>query len=53
MENNVLRIPAAVQVDVLAALVGAAIPIHSLNPVSRTLEDVYISTTRPSMVPVQ
>ena len=53
MENNALRIPAAVQVDVLAALVGAAIPIHSLNPVSRTLEDVYISTTRPDMVPVQ
>ena len=53
MENNTLRIPAAVQADVLAALVGAAIPIHSLNPLSRTLEDVYISTTRPEMVPVQ
>jgi ABC-2 type transport system ATP-binding protein len=53
MENNTLRIPAAVQVDVLAALVGATIPIHSLNPVSRTLEDVYISTTRPDMVPVR
>lgn len=49
LENNALRIPAAVQVDVLAALVGAAIPIHSLNPVSRTLEDVYISTTRPDV----
>ncbi|HJT56945.1 MAG TPA: ABC transporter ATP-binding protein [Ktedonobacteraceae bacterium] len=53
MENNVLRIPAAVQSDVLAALVGAAISIHSLNPVSRTLEDVYISTTRPEKVSVQ
>lgn len=52
MENNVLRIPAAVQGDVLTALVGAAIPIHSLNPVSRTLEDVYISTTRPEVVPI-
>lgn len=53
MENNALRIPAAVQCEVLAALVDAAIPIHSLNPVSRTLEDVYISTTRPEKVPVQ
>jgi len=51
MENNVLRIAAAAQNDVLATLVGAAIPIHSLNPVSRTLEDVYIATTRPEMMP--
>ncbi len=53
MENNTLRISASVQGEVLAALVGAAIPIQSLNPVSRTLEDVYISTTRPEMLPVQ
>ncbi|HEX6479889.1 MAG TPA: ABC transporter ATP-binding protein [Ktedonobacteraceae bacterium] len=50
MENNVLRIAAAAQDDVLATLVAASIPIHSLNPVNRTLEDVYIATTRPDMV---
>lgn len=50
MENNMLRIAAAAQDDVLAALVAASIPILSLNPASRTLEDVYIATTRPDMV---
>ncbi|HLH64002.1 MAG TPA: ABC transporter ATP-binding protein [Ktedonobacteraceae bacterium] len=53
MENNTLRIPASAQDEALAALVGAEIPIQSLNPVSRTLEDVYISTTRPEKVPIQ
>ena len=50
MENNMLRIAAAAQDDVLAALVAASIPILSLNPASRTLEDVYIATTRPEMI---
>jgi ABC-2 type transport system ATP-binding protein len=45
--NNILRISAESQYRVLAALVTAHVPIHSLNPVSQTLEDVYIHTTRP------
>ena len=47
MERNLLKIRASAQPEVLAALVQAQIPIQSLNPVSRTLEEVYISTTRP------
>jgi ABC-2 type transport system ATP-binding protein len=47
MERNLLKIRAAAQQEVLAALVQARIPIQSLNPLSRTLEEVYISTTRP------
>ncbi|HEY0756271.1 MAG TPA: ABC transporter ATP-binding protein [Ktedonobacteraceae bacterium] len=47
MERNLLKIPASAQQIVLAALVQAAIPIQSLNPQSRTLEEVYIQATRP------
>jgi ABC-2 type transport system ATP-binding protein len=47
MQEHVLRIPASAQQEVLAALVNAGIPIHSLQPMSRTLEDVFIQTTRP------
>lgn len=47
MERNLLKIRSTAQQEVLAALVQARIPIQSLNPVSRTLEEVYISTTRP------
>jgi ABC-2 type transport system ATP-binding protein len=47
MERNLLKIRVAAQQEVLAALVQARIPIQSLNPLSRTLEEVYISTTRP------
>lgn len=47
MERNLLRINAAAQQKVLAALVQAEIPIHELHPLSRTLEEVYIATTRP------
>jgi ABC-2 type transport system ATP-binding protein len=46
-QNNYLRINIESQNRVLAALVEANIQIHSLNPVSQTLEDVYIHTTRP------
>ena len=46
-QNNLLRIHIASQDRVLAALVGAGVQIHSLNPVSQTLEDVYIHSTRP------
>ena len=45
--NNILRISVESQDRVLAALVAAHVQIHSLNPVSQTLEDVYIHTTRP------
>ena len=44
--GNVLRVTGKVQAAILAALVQAAIPITSLNPLSRTLEDVYVQTTR-------
>ncbi|HZS77817.1 MAG TPA: ABC transporter ATP-binding protein [Ktedonobacteraceae bacterium] len=47
MQEHVLRIPASAQQEVLAALVNAGVPIHSLQPMSRTLEDVFIQTTRP------
>jgi ABC-2 type transport system ATP-binding protein len=46
-EQNLLHIKAVSQQEVLAALVSADIPIRSLNPVSKTLEEVYIHTTRP------
>ena len=45
--NNILRIRVESQDRVLAALVAAHVQIHSLNPVSQTLEDVYIHSTRP------
>lgn len=45
--NNLMRIDAESQDRVLAALVAANIQIHSLNPISQTLEEVYINTTRP------
>ncbi len=47
MERNVLRIPAADQQQVLAALVQAEVAIQALHPVSRTLEEVFIQATRP------
>lgn len=47
MERNQLTIRASAQQEVLAALIQAQVPITALNPVSRTLEEVYISTTRP------
>ena len=46
MQNTLMRIDAESQEKVLAALVAAHVPIQSLNPVSQTLEEVYIHTTR-------
>jgi ABC-2 type transport system ATP-binding protein len=47
MQDNLLHIHAAAQDVVLAALVSAGMPIRSLNPLSQTLEEVYIHMTRP------
>lgn len=47
MQNNLMRVDAGSQDIVLAALVAANVQILSLNPISRTLEEVYINTTRP------
>ena len=43
--DDTLRIASAAQGSVLAALVQAAIPIRSLNPVTQSLEDVYVQAT--------
>lgn len=48
-ENNFLKLSAKHQQRVLGALVQAEVAIHSLNPVSQTLEEVYILTTRPDL----
>lgn len=48
-ERNLLRIHSTAQQTVLAALVQAEIPLQSLNPQSRTLEEVYIQATRPEV----
>jgi ABC-2 type transport system ATP-binding protein len=45
-QGNMLRITGNTQANILAALVQANIAIASLNPLSRTLEDVYVQTTR-------
>ena len=45
-KDNYLRIKSESQNGVLAALAAAGIQILSLNPVSQTLEDVYIRSTR-------
>jgi len=47
MQNNLMRVHTASQDAVLAALIAANVRIHSLNPASQTLEEVYIHTTRP------
>jgi len=43
--ENVLRLPAAAQQEILAALLAASIPIHALNPLTQTLEEVYVRAT--------
>ena len=43
-QGNLLRIADSVQANVLARLVNANIPIVSLTPVNRTLEEVYVDT---------
>lgn len=45
-EDNLLRIPADAQQAVLTALVASDVPIHALNPLTQTLEDVYMQATR-------
>src|SRR5205823_5946707 len=45
-QGNLLRVAGKAQQAVLVALVSANVAIASLNPVSRTLEDVYVQTTR-------
>ena len=47
-DGNLLRVADSAQARVLAQLVGANIPILSLNPVNRTLEEVYVRTTQAS-----
>ena len=44
-QGNILRIPGKLQATLLAKLVDAGIDIASLNPLSRTLEDVYVQST--------
>ncbi|HLI08605.1 MAG TPA: ABC transporter ATP-binding protein [Ktedonobacteraceae bacterium] len=44
-QGNLLRIPGVEQQRILAALVQAHIPISSLNPLSQTLEEVYVQIT--------
>lgn len=44
-QENVLHVSGKAQSAVLAALVNAGIDIVSLNPLTRTLEDVYVQTT--------
>ena len=46
-EDNLLRIRAEAQQAILAALVSADIPIHALNPLTQTLEDVYMQANQP------
>ncbi|HEY6285146.1 MAG TPA: hypothetical protein VIX20_05750, partial [Ktedonobacteraceae bacterium] len=46
-QNNLLRIDIDSQKKILAALIADNVSLHSLNPVSQTLEDVYIHSTRP------
>ncbi|HYL43148.1 MAG TPA: ABC transporter ATP-binding protein [Ktedonobacteraceae bacterium] len=45
-QGNVVRIAATAQASILAALVGAGVAITSLNPLSQSLEDVYVQATR-------
>lgn len=45
-QGNMLRVAESAQTRVLEALVRAEIRIVSLNPVSRTLEEVYVKTTQ-------
>jgi hypothetical protein len=47
-EGRTLRIRAATQDRVLAALLRADVHLRSLSPVARSLEDVYLRATRES-----
>lgn len=52
-QGNRLRVAAADQAALLAVLVAAAVPIHSLNPVTETLEDLYVRVAGPQRPPVE
>ncbi|HCI80180.1 MAG TPA: hypothetical protein DHW02_10875, partial [Ktedonobacter sp.] len=45
-QGNMLRLSEAAQSSILSTLVNANIGVESLNPVSRTLEEVYVQTTQ-------
>lgn len=45
-QANILRIRASEQALVLNRLVNAEVPLLSLNPLNRTLEEVYVQATR-------
>lgn len=47
-QGNLLHIADSAQAQVLAQLVHANIPLVSLTPVNRTLEEVYVRTTQAS-----
>jgi ABC-2 type transport system ATP-binding protein len=47
-QGNLIRIADSAQHVVLSTLINADIAIQSLNPVSRTLEEVYVQTTKAS-----
>ncbi|HEY7415712.1 MAG TPA: ABC transporter ATP-binding protein [Ktedonobacteraceae bacterium] len=49
--GNVLHIKDSAQSSVLARLIAENTPIISLNPVSRTLEEVYVHTTQSDNSP--
>ena len=44
-QGSILRIPGVAQHNILTALVEADIALSSLNPLSQTLEDVYVQIT--------
>lgn len=45
-QGNMLRLSETAQSSILSTLVNANIGVESLNPVSRTLEEVYVQTTQ-------
>lgn len=51
VRDDTLRIPASEQARTLEALVRAEIPIHSLNPIGRTLEEVYVRVAATAAAP--
>ena len=50
-QGNLMRLVDSSQQTVLSALLAADIRIVALNPVSRTLEEVYVSTTQAAVQP--
>lgn len=45
-QDNILRVRGSEQELVLSKLVNAKVPLLSLNPLNRTLEEVYVQATR-------